>query len=343
MVKCSVLRPPQRVASCNDNSEKFKMNALTEKLYFKRHYLLCDYRLNAYLKKQKKFNQVEPNESTVACSSLLRPTPMHYGGYAGPWIENYFYNSWMGQRFSAKSKEMVYIPVFWSDLFFQSEYRISDYQNKIQSLLLPKLSPKKRYFTVCQSDDGLACDLGVQTKVYAAGGTGDIPIPLIKPVTLTSKKKRDITLSFMGELDGYSNPNGIRSEMYRIAQTVPRFVCGKFNTIKYQDILRRSYFSLCPRGNGKTSFRLYESLMLGSIPIYIWHDEPWLPFESETNWENLAVLIHSSEMHKIPKIIRDTRPSRIAEFQNAIVKFSNRYLSYRNLCDWIIKDVTNWK
>ena len=37
--------------------------------------------------------------------------------------------------------------------------------------------------------------------------------------------------------------------------------------------MRDSLFSLCPRGYGPTSFRLYESIQLGSIPVYIAEDD----------------------------------------------------------------------
>lgn len=37
-------------------------------------------------------------------------------------------------------------------------------------------------------------------------------------------------------------------------------------------------FQLAPRGTGPTSFRLYESLQMGLVPIYIHDGQPWLPY-----------------------------------------------------------------
>ena len=47
----------------------------------------------------------------------------------------------------------------------------------------------------------------------------------------------------------------------------------------WEALIRDSDFHLCPRGNGPTSYRLYESLQAETIPIYIWaevcdHAEP---------------------------------------------------------------------
>jgi hypothetical protein len=42
---------------------------------------------------------------------------------------------------------------------------------------------------------------------------------------------------------------------------------------KHEDtfhIIERSNFTLTPRGHGSASWRMYESLQLGSIPIFIW-------------------------------------------------------------------------
>ena len=36
------------------------------------------------------------------------------------------------------------------------------------------------------------------------------------------------------------------------------------------ELVERSVFTLAPRGSGSGSFRMYEALQLGSIPIFIW-------------------------------------------------------------------------
>jgi hypothetical protein len=36
--------------------------------------------------------------------------------------------------------------------------------------------------------------------------------------------------------------------------------------------MHTSVFHLCPRGNGPSSYRLYEALQADTIPIYIWDE-----------------------------------------------------------------------
>jgi Exostosin family len=40
------------------------------------------------------------------------------------------------------------------------------------------------------------------------------------------------------------------------------------------ELIERSTFTLAPRGSGSGSFRMYEALQLGSIPIFIWGEHP---------------------------------------------------------------------
>jgi len=38
----------------------------------------------------------------------------------------------------------------------------------------------------------------------------------------------------------------------------------------WEALIHGSVFHLCPRGNGPSSYRLYEALQADTIPIYIW-------------------------------------------------------------------------
>ena len=63
-------------------------------------------------------------------------------------------------------------------------------------------------------------------------------------------------------------------------------------------MLTQSIFSLCPRGFGPTSFRLYESIQLGAIPIYV-SDKFHLPYKNFIDWEKLCLLIDINEIENI--------------------------------------------
>lgn len=57
----------------------------------------------------------------------------------------------------------------------------------------------------------------------------------------------------------------------------------------YQN-MKNNLFNLCLRGGGNFSYRLYETLMMGRIPI-IFDTDIVLPFEDIIDWSNHAVIV----------------------------------------------------
>ena len=83
------------------------------------------------------------------------------------------------------------------------------------------------------------------------------------------KKERDILFSFIG----HTGTHKVREELVKLYPDKCFSTEGKWMSEKYRDkyidLLGRSKFSLCPRGTGTGSLRLYESMRMGSIPIII--------------------------------------------------------------------------
>ena len=53
------------------------------------------------------------------------------------------------------------------------------------------------------------------------------------------------------------------------------------NDDKWRSIMARSYFQLAPSGTNPTSFRLYEALQMGLVPVFVFDDgqeQAWLPY-----------------------------------------------------------------
>ena len=66
--------------------------------------------------------------------------------------------------------------------------------------------------------------------------------------------------------------------------------------------MRNSIFSLCPRGFGPTSFRLYEAIQMGTIPVYIAEkNEHILPFANKIDWKKLCVIANISDLKSLDK------------------------------------------
>ena len=98
----------------------------------------------------------------------------------------------------------------------------------------------------------------------------------------------------------------------------------------------RSQFSLCPRGYGLNSFRLYEAFQLGAIPVII-TDRFYLPWEDEINWADIAVLIEVADIPNIKNILLDKSSEEIEAMQSSGKRLYEEYFTLDGVCNNILK------
>ena len=118
----------------------------------------------------------------------------------------------------------------------------------------------------------------------------------------------------------------------------------KNNIDDFETLISDSYFSICPRGFiYLRHFRLYESIGLGSVPVYI-SDTFVLPFSEIIDWSKLAVIIKPNEINKIPKIINEILNSNkyLEMLEYEVYCFEN-YFNYSYLDQYIRKVLKNFK
>jgi hypothetical protein len=108
--------------------------------------------------------------------------------------------------------------------------------------------------------------------------------------------------------------------------------------INFIDITSRSTFTLCPRGYGRNSFRLYEAMQLGSIPVYI-YDEDWRSFKEEINWDDFSVSIHYSQLQNIESILDSITENKIKQMSENLVKFYNEFFSLESTSKKILQQI----
>lgn len=222
--------------------------------------------------------------------------PYHNGDY----LEEFFYKFYKKNKQEFDKTGYIYIPIFWTNVYITGKN-----SNLIQPYLdcLPR---DVKYFTVSQHDDAVSQILPPDTLSFEAGGNKNgIPIPLIcSPLekTLITETKKDIFCSYVGSI---SNQAYCRVSLYKTYMedkdfyfSEPRYWTPTVPDDKFKEfinITQRSIFSLCPKGYGKQSFRLYEVMQLNSIPVFI-YTERWFPFEKFINWDKFCVIIHESEI-----------------------------------------------
>lgn len=69
---------------------------------------------------------------------------------------------------------------------------------------------------------------------------------------------------------------------------------------RYVRSVRDSAFVLCPRGGGPSSFRLFETMMLGRVPVVI--SDQWVPPEGP-DWDRFTLRVAESDVEQIPVLL----------------------------------------
>jgi hypothetical protein len=96
-------------------------------------------------------------------------------------------------------------------------------------------------------------------------------------------------------------------------------------TLEYYDNIRSSDYVVCLRGGGNFSVRLYETLMMGRIPVFV-NTDCLLPFPDQIDWRNHVVWVEWRD--------RNTIADAISRFHNSLSNEDFIKFQYRNRAMW---------
>lgn len=252
--------------------------------------------------------------ATEICQEFLmeRVGPNYPPHHTGPHLEEAFVKYWQVHG----RGDRLLIPVHWTAVY---NYRVKEglgpgspnhsLRQKLKNYLC-SLPREGKYFVVCTHDDAPSEELPPDTQVFAAGGNAeriDVPIPLTcGPHTEILDPIRSIPMSFVGSVTHKIRQN-LLIEVHNKSGVLIQASEWQENVTpersqNFKQITQNSMFSLCPRGYGATSYRLYESMQLGAVPVYV-SDKHLLPWSDEIDWSEFCVIV---KPHQIPNIFEMT-------------------------------------
>tara|TARA_B100000424_G_scaffold271728_1_gene276286 strand:+ start:14247 stop:15881 length:1635 start_codon:yes stop_codon:yes gene_type:complete len=233
----------------------------------------------------------------------------------GLYLEEYFLEYIQKNKIITQKK---FIPVFWTNIQIRKDFKKNKnlLQEELNNWVLNNPSPNG-YFCVIQHADGCYLNLPENTIVYGGGNSGDFPLPLIyedKNNTLINIPKKtfkdkEVLCSFVGNITYNNKGSNVRDIMFNKFRKNKMFkminsggwtanVNRKLAKI-FINTTVSSKFALAPRGYGRSSFRFFECFLLGTIPIYIWNNEKWLPFQNIIDYDKLCIVIKISEINTL--------------------------------------------
>jgi hypothetical protein len=69
---------------------------------------------------------------------------------------------------------------------------------------------------------------------------------------------------------------------------------------RYVESIVNSAFVLCPRGGGTSTFRLFETMMLGRAPVIV--SDEWVP-PPGPDWESFSLRVREADVDRIPALL----------------------------------------
>mmetsp|Transcript_25041 Transcript_25041/g.41542 ORF Transcript_25041/g.41542 Transcript_25041/m.41542 type:complete len:206 (+) Transcript_25041:459-1076(+) len=159
--------------------------------------------------------------------------------------------------------------------------------------------------------------------VLSAGGYGHVPIPLLKqdePPLANKPPSRTWLASYVGSL--YHAPHDMRQRMHDY------FVNSEasytyFHGGAWRDVMADSWTSLAPRGFGRTSYHVMETMQQGLIPIQVYTDVPWVPYLDLyktlgyiATIEELPALYHHLDQVMTPELFLE-REAKILSYRDS--------------------------
>ena len=215
---------------------------------------------------------------------------------------------------------------------------------------LNSLDQESSYFTVSTHDDAPRESLPRNTACYSAGGNAPgTPIPLVVsqiPKRYKTPTEKKILASFVGS----ANTHPLRIKMYQKFSNNSDFYFSqrswseKVSEDQFENFVsntKGSYFGLAPRGYGKTSYRLYEIMQLGSVPVYI-SDDFWLPWSEDFDWDRAIIRCKPEDLDILDLTLRDCLYSGEYDDKLQYIKESyDKYFTIDSTTKKILKKVEN--
>jgi len=154
------------------------------------------------------------------------------------------------------------------------------------------------------------------------------------------ERDRDLLYSFVG---GATSP--IRRAIFDLPPRSDALVQEKltYNAVRwaddeavsgYIDVLARSKFTLCPAGSATSSYRLFEALRAGSVPVII-SDRLVLP--AGPDWERCSVRVAENDIASIPARLQAI--DNVGEMRQAALRAHQGYFATETMLDHLVREL----
>lgn len=253
-----------------------------------------------------------------------------------PKNNNLIFEEWFFQNYNGCDTDRELVPVHFTSFLVNNNYGNDAAAMAALQGLINSLDRDKKYFCICQYDDGVCIDWeGKDVLEFNMSKNVGVPIPLLcqpHPYVFSGEKK--YLLNFIG-----SRTHPIRDSAQQYQGKEGCYISYDQHPIeKYCEIMYQSMFTLCYRGYGANSFRLAEAIQYGSIPVYV-SDEFIIPWRLD--FSEFGLLVEAKDSNRIVEILEAIPSEEIIRKQDNLKTFYEHYYTYEANLKLIIKYLEN--
>lgn len=111
----------------------------------------------------------------------------------------------------------------------------------------------------------------------------------------------ELLFSFVGRTETAPVRARIARLRHERGLVIDASVSGQYLALDdFRRLVARSRFVLCPRGYGSSSFRLFETLKAGRVPVIV--SDEWIPCTG-LNWPGFSLTVREDSVHTIPALL----------------------------------------
>ena len=262
-------------------------------------------------------------------SSQFWGTPRRpYGHCHGPFLEDEYIRRYKDRPLSFFSP---FIPIFvpWMAL---SANGLSKYRSMIDPIL-NLTGTDYLYLIFTEFDYGfLASSHRLFPErnpdnffILSAGGMGHVAIPWNQcNLTPSPKEASECLMMFCG------NPRSSqgRRNLMVLAEALFGDDLQKCRSITWQDTIKKADFGFSPRGVAVSTYRTYELMRIGVIPVIATDRYHWLPYHPALNWSEFSILTDIDEMHRTYARMKSMSRQEIADMRAALIRIVNEFFQW---------------
>jgi hypothetical protein len=256
-------------------------------------------------------------------------------GFCGPWPED----TWIDMAGAVPFSDFgPFVPFFvpWNKIYWHLIVVNQSNGYRTVNRLIELITPNFLYVTLTTNSYGIGgktnYSIPYNLLILSQGGSGHVALPLWlysldwHKFPILKSYKYDAV--FLGSLRNHRVRPMMVNAMRAIMPHTRIFIGISHNWI---NIYRQSKFIMTPRGFGRNSYRLMETLQMGMVPVYIYTDFLWLPYYDSINWSSFAVITSLRDLNQTLRFLLDCPVERVNEMRVKSQSFQNSHFSVEGM------------